>query len=371
MKSIIPVTKFLLNFNKAVFLQLIFISLSLSLIELSIASIIIQLFSEDQSSFIERIGVLYVIVLALFLQVLAIILFWYLLKQIMIFTYNISSLVFNNFLKNSLTFFEANKDSGMNNDVYNETNRLALNIFSPFVEIVSKSIILISISSLLFYNYGFVTIILSVGILLIYFILGITVKSKLQKIGTSVSYYNEERLKIINEAIRNILELKANNYTENISEKYSITNQQFSVVQARNQFLIKFPKYILEIILIISICFVVVFWGKDTLVKYISLGVISLKLIPQFQTLYQNWGQFNTHFIAFEKVSKFLEKNPKGGMHHICFEVEKITETINSLKNKNINILGDGNPKIGAHDKPVVFLHPNDLSGTLVELEET
>ena len=70
-------------------------------------------------------------------------------------------------------------------------------------------------------------------------------------------------------------------------------------------------------------------------------------------------------------ISKFLKKNPKGGMHHICFEVEKITETINSLKNKNINILGDGNPKIGAHDKPVVFLHPNDLSGTLVELEET
>ena len=70
-------------------------------------------------------------------------------------------------------------------------------------------------------------------------------------------------------------------------------------------------------------------------------------------------------------ISKFLEKNPKGGMHHICFEVEKINETINSLKNKQINILGDGKPKIGAHDKPVVFIHPNDLSGTLVELEET
>ena len=70
-------------------------------------------------------------------------------------------------------------------------------------------------------------------------------------------------------------------------------------------------------------------------------------------------------------ISKFLEKNPNGGMHHICFEVEKITETINSLKNKQINILGDGKPKIGAHDKPVVFIHPNELSGTLVELEET
>ena len=70
-------------------------------------------------------------------------------------------------------------------------------------------------------------------------------------------------------------------------------------------------------------------------------------------------------------ISKFLEKNPKGGMHHICFEIEKISEPINLLKNKKINILGDGNPKIGAHKKPVIFLHPNDLSGTLVELEET
>ena len=70
-------------------------------------------------------------------------------------------------------------------------------------------------------------------------------------------------------------------------------------------------------------------------------------------------------------IQNFIDKNPKGGMHHICFEVENITESINSLKNKNINILGDGNPRIGAHDKPVVFIHPNDLSGTLVELEET
>ena len=70
-------------------------------------------------------------------------------------------------------------------------------------------------------------------------------------------------------------------------------------------------------------------------------------------------------------ISRFLEKNPKGGIHHICFEVEKINETINSLKNKQINILNDGKPKIGAHGKPVVFIHPDDLSGTLVELEET
>ena len=69
-------------------------------------------------------------------------------------------------------------------------------------------------------------------------------------------------------------------------------------------------------------------------------------------------------------ISKFLEKNPKGGIHHICFEVEKLKETIDELNSKKIGILGDGKPKTGAHKKPVIFLHPNDLSGTLVELEE-
>ena len=70
-------------------------------------------------------------------------------------------------------------------------------------------------------------------------------------------------------------------------------------------------------------------------------------------------------------ITKFLKKNPKGGIHHICFEIKNIRDTIKVLKEKKINILGDGNPKNGAHEKPVIFLHPNDLSGTLVELEET
>ena len=70
-------------------------------------------------------------------------------------------------------------------------------------------------------------------------------------------------------------------------------------------------------------------------------------------------------------ITKFLKKNPKGGIHHICFEIKNIRDTIKVLKEKKINILEDGNPKTGAHEKPVIFLHPNDLSGTLVELEET
>jgi len=69
-------------------------------------------------------------------------------------------------------------------------------------------------------------------------------------------------------------------------------------------------------------------------------------------------------------IAAFLEKNPSGGMHHVCYEVEDILEARNQLKAEGARILGDGEPKTGAHGKPVLFLHPKDFNGTLVELEQ-
>jgi methylmalonyl-CoA/ethylmalonyl-CoA epimerase len=69
-------------------------------------------------------------------------------------------------------------------------------------------------------------------------------------------------------------------------------------------------------------------------------------------------------------VKAFLEKNPSGGMHHVCYEVEDIIAARDKLKAEGARVLGDGEPKIGAHDKPVLFLHPKDFCGTLVELEQ-
>ena len=69
-------------------------------------------------------------------------------------------------------------------------------------------------------------------------------------------------------------------------------------------------------------------------------------------------------------ISKFLKKNPNGGMHHICYEVSDLISTSKKLKEVGATILGDGNPKIGAHGNPVIFLQPSDFSGTLIELEE-
>ena len=69
-------------------------------------------------------------------------------------------------------------------------------------------------------------------------------------------------------------------------------------------------------------------------------------------------------------IAKFLERNPDGGMHHVCYEVDDILAARDQLKAQGARVLGDGNPKIGAHDKPVLFLHPKDFCGTLVELEQ-
>jgi methylmalonyl-CoA/ethylmalonyl-CoA epimerase len=69
-------------------------------------------------------------------------------------------------------------------------------------------------------------------------------------------------------------------------------------------------------------------------------------------------------------IAKFLEKNPQGGIHHVCYEVEDILAARDRLKATGARVLGSGEPKIGAHGKPVLFLHPKDFNGTLVELEQ-
>ena len=69
-------------------------------------------------------------------------------------------------------------------------------------------------------------------------------------------------------------------------------------------------------------------------------------------------------------IAKFLERNPDGGMHHICFEVEDLLAMRDQMIAEGARVLGDGEPRIGAHGNPVLFLHPKDFSGTLVELEQ-
>jgi methylmalonyl-CoA/ethylmalonyl-CoA epimerase len=69
-------------------------------------------------------------------------------------------------------------------------------------------------------------------------------------------------------------------------------------------------------------------------------------------------------------IAAFLERNPAGGMHHVCYEVDDILAARDHLKATGARVLGDGEPKIGAHGKPVLFLHPKDFCGTLVEIEQ-
>lgn len=69
-------------------------------------------------------------------------------------------------------------------------------------------------------------------------------------------------------------------------------------------------------------------------------------------------------------IAGYLARNPSGGIHHVCYEVEDIRAARDRLKAEGARVLGDGEPKIGAHGKPVLFLHPKDFHGTLIELEQ-
>lgn len=73
---------------------------------------------------------------------------------------------------------------------------------------------------------------------------------------------------------------------------------------------------------------------------------------------------------ADSPIAKFLDKNPDGGIHHVCYEVEDILAARDRLIGAGARVLGSGEPKIGAHGKPVLFLHPKDFNGTLIELEQ-
>ena len=73
---------------------------------------------------------------------------------------------------------------------------------------------------------------------------------------------------------------------------------------------------------------------------------------------------------ANSPIAAFLQRNPQGGMHHICYEVGDILAARDHLKAEGARILGDGEPKTGAHGKPVLFVHPKDMLGTLVEIEQ-
>ncbi len=73
---------------------------------------------------------------------------------------------------------------------------------------------------------------------------------------------------------------------------------------------------------------------------------------------------------AASPIAKFLERNPDGGIHHVCYEVDDIIAARDRLPAEGARVLGDGEPKMGAHGKPVLFLHPKDFLGTLVELEQ-
>jgi methylmalonyl-CoA/ethylmalonyl-CoA epimerase len=73
---------------------------------------------------------------------------------------------------------------------------------------------------------------------------------------------------------------------------------------------------------------------------------------------------------AASPIAKFLAGNPAGGMHHVCYEVADIRAARDQLRAAGARVLGDGQPRIGAHGKPVLFLHPKDFCGTLVELEQ-
>ena len=111
---------------------------------------------------------------------------------------------------------------------------------------------------------------------------------------------------------------------------------------------------------------------RDTLGAEVSAAVPQPEhgVTTVFITLPNTKIELLEPFGANSPIAKFLERNPDGGIHHLCYEVEDIVAARDRLKAAGARVLGDGEPKMGAHGKPVLFLHPKDFYGTLIEIEE-
>jgi len=94
-------------------------------------------------------------------------------------------------------------------------------------------------------------------------------------------------------------------------------------------------------------------------------------VITVFATLPNTKIEFIQPLGKDSPIAKFVERNPDGGIHHLCYEVPDILAARDTLVAEGARVLGDGIPKIGAHGKPVLFLHPKDFSGALVEIEQS
>ncbi|UZE47220.1 methylmalonyl-CoA epimerase [Rhodopseudomonas sp. P2A-2r] len=94
-------------------------------------------------------------------------------------------------------------------------------------------------------------------------------------------------------------------------------------------------------------------------------------VITVFATLPNTKIEFIQPLGDASPIAKFIERNPDGGIHHICYEVPDILKARDTLVAEGARVLGNGEPKIGAHGKPVLFLHPKDFSGALVEIEQS
>jgi len=116
--------------------------------------------------------------------------------------------------------------------------------------------------------------------------------------------------------------------------------------------------------------------ARDTYAKVLGATVSAIEDQPEHgvQTVFIELPNTKIELLGVlgerSPIAAFLEKNPSGGMHHVCYEVDDIAAARDRLVAQGARVLGDGEPKIGAHGKPVLFLHPKDMCGTLVELEQ-
>lgn len=300
----IEVFKFLQKyFSKNLFKVLIY-SLVISLLEVFVAYLIFNIASDQNFYGQDKI---IVGLIAVFLQISALSILYRLEFISASYAYAIASEIYKKSIDMPLIYFESNDNKELASEIYNESNRIALNIVNPFVQFTTKLVLIILMAILVIFKLGLLALWLLAAITSLIVISSILVKSIQKRIGEEITGFNRRRLFYVNLMVNNILEIKANFYEGKMAEKNTELLMNFSAVQGKNQFLLKFPKYFLETILVVLLIVLFSVYPTQAVILLPSLALV-IKLLPAFQGAYINYSHLRIHSRILPMFSKRLEQ---------------------------------------------------------------
>ena len=256
-----------------------------------------------------NLDIKYLAIILIIFQVTTVLLLWKTQKYSLALAYDVASEIFGQVVDLNLRDFEAKSNSNFSNDLFNETNRIALNIMLPFVRLFSGVFTFLLVIVALIYFYGLTSLLAFVILFSSLMIISRAVRNVMARISVDITNFNMSRLSFVTTVVDNILEVKSEDQEERVKDHYRALTSEFSGIQALSQFLLKFPKYVIELLLVIAMLVIFSSYTMNEISAMLPAFLVILKLLPNMNTIYQSHSQLRTHGNAMIRLSTLIDNH--------------------------------------------------------------